>query len=253
MIVAELASTVGRLTIVAESVPQPVAKITLPELSHTVRAVAEVGVVALLFTVTVTVVDCGLGQPEADVQAIAKLYVPGVSVLTVKELIPVVAVLPASGVIPNPPPAVTPDVPVALVPDVTDVEQLPTVNDRTEPWQTEIGVPAVPPAIVAPVLATRFGLDAGDSFTVTDRLAIAVLEQPKLFTQAIVYTYGPVAVVEIADVDTRNKPEFAPPVAVTEAPCPIAPPGTRTTIGFVLVLAGLLPVQPVTLNNSGVF
>lgn len=185
MIVAELASTVGRLTIVAESTPQPVAKITLPELSHTVRAVAEVGVVALPFTVTVTVVDCGLGQPEADVQATAKLNVPGVSVLTVKELIPVVAVLPAIGVIPNPPPDVTPEVPVALEPDVAVVEQPPTVNDRTLPWQTDTE-PAVAPAIVVPVLATRPGLVAGDSFTVTDRLAIAVLEQPKLFTQTIV-------------------------------------------------------------------
>lgn len=59
--------------------------------------------------------------------------------------------------------------------------------------------------------------------------------------------------MEIADVDTRNKPEPAPPAAVTEAPCPIAPPGTITTIGFVLVVAELLAVQPVTLNNNGEF
>lgn len=59
--------------------------------------------------------------------------------------------------------------------------------------------------------------------------------------------------VESAVVDTRNVPVPGPPANVTDAPPPIAPPGVITMIGFVLVEAGLLAVQPVTLNNSDVF
>jgi hypothetical protein len=185
--VAELASTVGRLTIVAESVPQPVAKITLPEFSHTVRAVADVGVTALPFTVTVNTVGVGLAQPDEFTQANEYENVPTVAAETEKETnVPEVAVVLA----PMPTPFVELAVAVApaelLPPGVTRQFELTISGDG--PWQMATA-PVPPPAtakLAGVPLTAVIEAKAGEGFTVTDKLAMAVLEQPELFTQAIV-------------------------------------------------------------------
>lgn len=186
---------VGRLTIVAELVPQAVAKTTLPEFSQTVTAAAVVGAAALALTVTVSVVANGLAQAaglptQANVNVVTPVAV--VEMLNAAKVV-LLAELgtppPTAAVVPSEPvaPLLTP-VAVLAVPDDVPVANTQSVLTRSgAPWQmvTEPLPPGatarsagVPPTAVIEALF-------GEGFTVTDRLATAELEQPDAFTQTI--------------------------------------------------------------------